>query len=103
MTIIAIDFDETITANPEKAKESFRELRKRGHYIVIWSTRNNPKQHGENQPKMMEEMIKYLQSHNIPYDEIDDGKTGKCHAQVYIDDKAIRFKNNWDEILEEIY
>jgi hypothetical protein len=40
-------------------------------------------------------MIAFLEEHKIPYDEIDDGTKGKPLADYYIDDKAIRFTDNW--------
>jgi hypothetical protein len=43
-------------------------------------------------------MKDWLDEHGIPYDEIDDGTRGKVHAEFYIDDKGVRFANNWEEI-----
>lgn len=103
MCTIAIDFDGTISADFDQARTFIGILRSRGHRIIIWSTRCNPRQHGENQPKVMAEMLALLEKHGIPYDEVDDGSVGKVHAQVYIDDKAWRFENNWQEIVDRIY
>ncbi len=103
MCTIAIDFDGTISANFEEARKFIGILRSRGHRIIIWSSRCNPRQHADNQPNVMAEMLELLERHAIPYDEVDDGKVGKVHAQVYIDDKAWRFENNWQEIVDKIY
>ena len=103
MCIVAIDYDGTITSDFNKAKEALTRLKMRGHYLVIWSSRNNPRQHKEKQKILFQEMKDNLIRYQIPYDEIDDGQVGKFHAQVYIDDKAIRFDNNWNEILKQIY
>lgn len=103
MCIIAVDFDGVINVNLSEAQHFLNVLKSKGHIIVIWSTRNNPRQHGENKPKLMLDMRRILDEHDIPYDEIDDGDIGKFHAQIYIDDKAIKFKNNWEEIVSEIY
>ena len=103
MCIVAVDYDGTITADFNKAREALTELRSKGHIIVIWSSRNNPRQHGENQVAIMVEMRENLDKHKIPYDEVDVGNVGKFHAQVYIDDKALRFENNWETIIEKIY
>ena len=103
MCTVAIDYDGTITADFEKAAKFIRILKSRGHRIVIWSSRNNPRQHGDQQPLVMAEMLDMLARYGIPYDEVDDGTTGKVHAQVYIDDKAWRFENNWQEIVDRIY
>ena len=103
MCTIAIDYDGTITANFEEAGTFIRLLKSRGHRIIIWSTRNNPRQHGDRQPMVMAEMLEMLERYAIPFDEVDDGTVGKVHAQVYIDDKARRFENNWQEIVDKIY
>lgn len=103
MCTIAIDYDGTISADFGTARTALQALIDRGHRIVIWSSRNNPRQHGENQKLVYQEMLDNLNMHNIPYHEIDDGTAGKFHAQVYIDDKAWRFENNWNQIIERIY
>lgn len=103
MCVIAIDYDGTITADFAKARIALLDLKLKGHYLVIWSSRNNTKQHGEEKDKRMQEMKDNLINNKIPYHEIDDGKNGKFHAQVYIDNKAWRFENNWDDIIKKIY
>ena len=103
MCNIAIDFDGTITADYPAARSAIQRLREKGHRIIIWSSRNNSQQHKESQSLVYQEMINLLKEYQIPYDLIDDGTTGKFHAQVYIDDKAWRFENNWEEILTKIY
>lgn len=103
MCVIAVDFDGTISADFSAAKIALTKLIEFGHTIVIWSSRNNPRQHGDKQKQIIEEMITLLKKNEIPYHEIDMGDIGKFHAQVYIDDKCWRFENNWDEIIERIY
>ena len=103
MCTVAIDYDGTITADFYKARQAISLLREQGHVIIIWSSRNNSRQHPGRSAELMEEMKTNLAFYQIPYDEIDDGTTGKFHAQVYIDDKAWRFENNWDEIISKIY
>ena len=103
MCLIAIDYDGTITANFDAARVAIERLRALGHQVIIWSSRNNPRQHGEQQNIVFSQMLQELQHHNIPYDYIDYGDCGKYHAQVYIDDKAWRFENNWDDIINKIY
>jgi hypothetical protein len=100
---VAIDYDGTITADFDKARDALTELKSKGHYLIIWSSRNNPRQHGVNSDSLMLEMCLALHDHQIPYDEIDTGDVGKFHAQVYIDDKSWRFENNWSEIIKKIY
>jgi hypothetical protein len=44
-------------------------------------------------------LFAWLDKNNIPYDEIIFGKP---LADIYIDDKACKFTDNWNEIFEEI-
>lgn len=99
--IIAVDFDNVIydhdgvwragelTRDPVLgAPESLASLRAAGHKIVINSTRNWNKHHRER-------IAAWMQLHGIQYDEIP---THKPCADVYIDDKAMRF-TTWPEAL----
>lgn len=105
---VAIDFDGTIVEHkyPEigplkkDAVRAINLLKGLGCYIIITSCRTNPRL---NKPKLEREqqviiMKEFLTKNGIPFDEIDDGTQGKVIADVYIDDHAIEFKDNWDEI-----
>jgi hypothetical protein len=43
----------------------------------------------------------YLDTWGVPYNEIWVG-AGKPVAKAYVDDRALRFDNNWDAIVESI-
>jgi hypothetical protein len=43
-------------------------------------------------------MIEFLDKEGVPYDEIDDGSRGKPLADLYLDDKALRVEDNWEEV-----
>ncbi len=103
MCVVAVDFDGTISYDFDKARVALQKLKDQGHKIVIWSSRNNHMQHGDKQKEVFSEMLLLLELHKIPHDFVDDGQTGKFHAQVYIDDKAWRFDDNWDDIVSKIY
>jgi hypothetical protein len=45
-------------------------------------------------------MKMFLDANDVPYDEIDDGTKGKPFCSLYIDDKGLRFTNNWSEIAD---
>ena len=103
--IIGIDFDLTI-AGPKSppyqvgpplpgAKESLEAFKKANHYIMIHSCRSS------DGPRAIKVMTDYLNFFNIPYDSAWDG-IGKPDCDFFIDDKAIRFENNWPEIQERI-
>lgn len=112
---IAVDFDGTLCdmAFPEigpvkyGAKEALTMFRALGFRVVIWSCRTchwdydvyggNPSE-PTLQRERVKAMIAWLDENGIPYDEVDDGSKGKPGADYYIDDKGIRFSDNWVEI-----
>lgn len=79
------------------AIERIKQLKNNGHYIIIHTARRM-KTHSGNVPKVMADIGKvtldWLESYNIPYDEI---LFGKPWANIYIDDNAFRF-STWSEI-----
>ncbi len=101
--IIGVDFDGTIVQHeyPEigpikpGAKEALKAFKKAGHQIFIWTCR-----HGEEE----REVRQFLLKNNIPFDTINtpipgsDLGTRKIYADIYIDDKGLRFDDNWDEL-----
>ena len=109
--ILAIDFDETIANRSEKihsegyrntlttvipgAKE-FIDSMKDKYTIIIFSARTDTTLLYVNEK--MYDMVFFLTEHKIYYDEVALPACGKVYADYYIDDKAIRFENNWDEI-----
>lgn len=82
------------------AVEKIAKLKAQGHYIII-ATARNMETCQSNVGKVMKNVGKltfeWLDRHKIEYDEI---YFGKPNAEVYIDDRAIRFIT-WDDITEE--
>ena len=83
------------------AAERIKELRANGHYIIIATARNMATCDG-NMGKVMKNIglitLEWLKNFDIEYDEI---YFGKPNAEVYIDDRAIRF-TAW-ETVDETY
>lgn len=116
---IAVDFDGTlcdhefpgIGAIKPYAREAMVTLKQWGYHIIIWTCRTchfhydvfggDPAQPTLERPAV-KQMIAWLDKNGIPYDEVDDGSRGKPLADYYLDDKAIRYENNWPEILAKI-
>lgn len=110
---IAIDLDGTICPIKDArtsyavleplpgAVERIRELRGKGYYIIIVTARNMATCEG-NVGKVMKNVGKltldWLAEHGVEYDEIHFGKP---NAELYIDDRALRF-SDWSEITESI-
>ena len=84
----------------EGAVEKIRNLKKNGHYIIIYSARRM-KTHDGNVGKATADIgkitLEWLESYGILYDEII---LGKPWADIYIDDNAVRFEG-WDKIADD--
>ena len=110
--VVCIDFDNTIIpwkvidyhhkkALPGAAK-AIRAFKKAGYIVVIFTSRLSPTWHhsaGENSKQQADYVVETLNRLNIEYDFIT---AEKVPAEYYIDDKAIEFRNNWNEIVERI-
>lgn len=83
------------------AKEAMTALKEAGHTLYIFSTRTNPvfkkKEGAADQKKMMED---WLTLHQIPFDKV--WTFGKPMADLFIDDRAVGFRGNWNETLEQV-
>ena len=108
---ILVDFDGTIVEDkyPEigelkpGVKEAFTELRNKGVYISVLSCRTSVelfpnKIDRDNQMRLMEN---FLVENEIPFNEVIN-YSDKPIATYYIDDRAIEFKDNWNEIVKRI-
>lgn len=102
---LAVDFDGTIvdhsypdigTLKPG-VKEALARLIE-DYEIVIWSCRASARFQEPEQEKYYHDMLEFLKRHEIPFDSIDTGNSGKITAFAYIDDRAIPFENNWAAI-----
>ncbi|CAG1010618.1 MAG: HAD hydrolase family protein [Anaerolinea sp.] len=109
---IVIDLDGTICPIKQKhetyadlkpypgAVEKMRALHEAGHYLII-STARNMATCDSNLGKVMRNVGKitldWLEQYGIPYDEI---YFGKPNAEVYLDDRALRF-SDWAAVTEE--
>lgn len=115
---ITVDFDQTICDSkfpelgPPKlgAKEALQAFRDMGYQIIISSCRScgwhwdvyypdTEFTHATNRPVFIG-MQEWLDEHQMPYDILDDGTRGKTSSSFYIDDKGLRFEDNWSEIVE---
>ena len=83
------------------AAERIRALRAAGHTIII-NTARNMGSTGHNVGKALKNVGKmtfeWLEKNGIEYDEIFFGKR---NADITIDDRVVRFQDNWNEMTEE--
>jgi len=112
---ICVDFDGTIfqwgdiyakTPPFDGCVEFMRELRKQGWFIVIFTSRLSPtwwQSEGWGFEEAIEKELAFVENrlgeYGIPYDRIT---AEKVPAEYYIDDKAVRFENNWAAISKRI-
>jgi capsule biosynthesis phosphatase len=79
------------------AVEKLRSLRAAGHYLILYTARHM-KTCGGNVGQVVARQgattMDWLKRHEIEFDEFHFGKP---HADVYIDDNAIRFEG-WNQI-----
>jgi 2-hydroxy-3-keto-5-methylthiopentenyl-1-phosphate phosphatase len=105
---LVVDFDGTIVKNDfpriGKLKPGVKEALKRlstKYEIAISSCRNNAGLPFYTK-RYFNEMVNFLNKNKVPYDWIDDGTNGKPVGVYYIDDRAISFRDNWDEIADTL-
>jgi len=108
--VLVVDFDGTIAewapsgypdiGNPIDGAQRFLHLLKsEGWRIIINSCRNGDDQEAA--------MAKWLQAHEIPYDEINHNSSypwaeGKPVGDVYLDDRGVRFEGQWDTAYQKV-
>ena len=108
----AVDLDGTILVEGPKtegrpplgepypgAKEALQELVDAGVRVSIWTARQYFEDEDGDDSEWQTEIDEHLKYHQIPYTDIYVGK--KPPADVFIDNKAVAFKENWPQVLQE--
>ncbi len=107
---IAVDFDKTICDDSidypgfgkliKGTNESLQKLKDMGYRIKIYTCRLNGQAEVKGSFSSQHlELIDWLQENKVPYDDIAIPSEGKIFAEFYIDDKGIRFQDNWEEVV----
>lgn len=110
MPVIVIDFDNTICeenfpeiGTPKKGvKEALKKLKEMGYEIYIHSCRTSHElfKYPIDRLEQVRKMEKYLNENEIPFDLVLN--EFKPLASVYIDDRAIGFRGDWEKVVNEI-
>ena len=82
------------------AKEAMEKLREEGHKLYIFTVRSNTLFHKKDKLDQAKAMKEWLELHQIPYDKI--WTYGKPMADLFIDDRAIGFRGDWNQTLQEV-
>lgn len=108
---ICIDLDGTIceyksvtgdyaTVRPlPYSAQAIRDWRAQGHYIILNTARHMKTTNGNVGmvlARQAKTLFAWLDQHGIEYDEINFGKP---HADLYLDDNAMRFDGNWETLV----
>jgi hypothetical protein len=93
---LCFDFDDTIIGGDNKpltgVKDVMQRFEDKGWEIVISSARLDPGLWGEQLHFRVDDIIRMLREHEIPFDRV---VTHKPAADIYIDDKGFRFEGDW--------
>jgi hypothetical protein len=81
-------------------KEALEALKAAGHHIMIFTTRTNTTFRKKDEPDQKLLIEEYMKKHELPYDKI--WTFGKPMADIFIDDRAIKFEGNWQETVEQV-
>ncbi len=98
---VCIDIDGTICSQEksenyskaiplEGALDTLKKIKKRGYNIVLFTARHF---------NHWETTKEWLKKYNVVYDQI---VFGKPTSKYYIDDRAIKFDGNWNDVFEKI-
>lgn len=100
---LVVDLDDTITITTEgdyvhsrpiqPTIEALKQYKAAGFYIIINSSRNMRTYEncvGKINIHTLPNIVRWLDSHNVPYDEIIVGKPWCGFEGFYVDDKAVR-------------
>jgi capsule biosynthesis phosphatase len=82
------------------AIENLKQLKEAGDYIILQTSRHmktSESNIGVVTRKIAKITLDWLEKHQVPYDEL---YFGKPNADIYIDDRAIRFES-WKDISRE--
>lgn len=102
--IIAIDFDNTIFEMPNypyvgsvklDAVDTINSWYDSGHTIIIFTARSKFQDVREAKKALKNAGIKY---HKFNKNETVNRNLPKIYADVYIDDKGLRFEDNWSTL-----
>ena len=111
MKTAIIDFDGTLcehafpaVGKPEPhVREALEKLKEMGYEIIIHSCRTAADWGPLNRKEHIKKIEKFMEENELPYDEIlTDSSYDKPSADVYIDDRGVGYRGNWQETIEEV-
>jgi hypothetical protein len=83
------------------AREAMRELKSLGWRISVFTARLTPAAGNEAETdEMVAAISAVLDEQGIPFDDVWVGR--KPFADVFVDDRAVRFDGNWTSVLQDV-
>jgi hypothetical protein len=82
------------------AKEALEALKAKGHTLYLFTTRTNTMFRKKDEPDQKIMIEAWMKKHEIPFDKI--WTFGKPMADLFIDDRALSFKGDWNDTLEQV-
>jgi len=82
------------------AKEALEALKAKGHTLYLFTTRTNTMFRKKDEPDQKVMIEEWMKRHEIPFDKI--WTFGKPMADIFIDDRALSFKGDWKDTLEQV-
>lgn len=113
MRDVLVDFDHTICQTSglfnlgppmPGVRAALQDIRDMGLRIVVWSSRFAPSPNKPTADRLEQVDIvhRYMVKHKLPFDEIDDGMTGKRFGLCGIDDRGIAFRGSWGHAVKQV-
>ena len=102
-TLCKFEFPDVGPIEPD-ARIALQMLKDAGYTVKIHSCRTATYWNREDERRVHIQLIQdFMKQHELPYDELIMSITmDKPIADVYIDDRAIRYENNWLEIAKRL-
>ena len=82
------------------AKEALEALKAKGHTLYLFTTRTNTMFRKKDEPDQKVMIEEWMKRNEIPFDKI--WTFGKPMADLFIDDRALSFKGDWKDTLEQV-
>ena len=116
--VLLVDLDGTIATDAkypaigkpqDGVKEALQKLKEAGYRIRVFTCRTNGEHwddsseaDNEEYKQTLKDIEDYLDDNDIPYDDVVEWDEGKPFASWYVDNRALNYDGDWDEVVKSI-